>query len=119
MFLAAPIVAGSRGGACRLVKTPWQVPCRALIGLGTAFLLWRSVTQIACETRPTHTPAEWVVPALVIGGLVGAALAAGGLVASPLRREDRRLAAVGVTVLVLAFAVLFTGPGCERPVPLG
>ena len=129
VLLAAPIVAGYLWQ--RLPSGQDAVAgsvVGALIGVGTAFLLWRAVTQIACETRPTHTPADWVVPALVIGGLVGAALAGGGLIASRFLREGRRLAAIlgaiSVSVLVLAmallaFAVLFAGPGCERPTPVG
>ena len=129
VLLAAPIVAGvtwrrlSDGrdvGAALVVGS--------VVGLGSALLLWQAVASTACETASIRSATDSVLPSLLVGSLVGTALVAGGLWAARLIRGGRRLAAavaaVSLDVVLLAaalaaFAVLFAGPACQRPIPAG
>jgi hypothetical protein len=95
------------------------------VAAAVALLFWNAVIQPGCETAPTRTPAEWILPSLLAGALVGGGLLLGGIAATRLFQSGQRLAAVVAAVVldgaVLAVALVVLGvilstPGCERPV---
>jgi hypothetical protein len=125
VFVAAPVVAGF----------VWRrlVPRQALLAAGVvaaaiggaaAILFWAAVAFPDCDFGAVRTPAEWVVPSLVLGAVIGGGLAASGLLASRLARDGRPWRAViggiGAEVAMVAAAILvggllLLGPGCQRP----
>jgi hypothetical protein len=94
-----------------------------VIGVVAAYSYWLSVAFPDCETGAIFTPAARVLPAIIVGAVVGAAPAIGGLVGASARQGGIwtiaiRAAVAGFAVSLLAFAVLVTflsGPACQRP----
>jgi hypothetical protein len=87
-------------------------------------LFWQSVAYPNCEYGATHTPAEWILPSLVLGAVIGAGLAISALVTAAVVRQGHPWLAVVLgagSELVLVFAAILTagillaGPGCQRP----
>lgn len=126
LWLAAPVAAGwawarlTRHGAISSA-----LGLSAVVGVAAAILLWRATTGIDCAGGPTRTPAEWIVPSLVIGAGVGAVPALAGLAAVVPVRERRWMLGVVLgaggglvltfAVMIGSFALFFAGPGCQRP----
>lgn len=122
MWLAAPVVSGFAWG--RL--TPRSgLRAAALVGIAISgaatALFWWSVAFPDCA--PTRTPAEWVLPSLLIGGAIGGGVAASGLVAAKSARDGRRwLTVLGgagteillVVVTISAVGIMLAGPNCQR-----
>jgi hypothetical protein len=125
VWLAAPVAAGfawrslssrTRGAAALVVG--------AVVAIVAAVLFWQSVAYPNCEYGATHTPAEWILPSLVLGSMIGGGLVVSALVTSAVGRQGRPWFAVVVGAgveLVLVFAAIVTagimlaGPGCQRP----
>jgi hypothetical protein len=125
VWLAAPVAAGF---AWRGLGSRTRNAAALVLGLVVAFvaaaLFWQSVAYPNCEYGATHTPAEWILPSLVLGAVIGGGLVASALVTSAVGRQGRPWFAVVVGAgveLVLVFAAIVTagimlaGPGCQRP----
>ena len=122
VWLAAPVAAGIAWG--RLTSRHSIMAALVLgvaISAAAAALFWQAVAFPDCV--PTHTPADWVLPSLLLGGAIGGGVAVSGLVAASLAREGRRWSAVvlgaGVEVLlvlvtIIGAGVMLAGPGCQR-----
>ena len=123
IWLAAPVAAGFAWS--RLSTRDGTLAALVVgiaIGLIAAAVFWQSVIHPDCV--PTRTPADWLLPSLLLGGSIGGGLAASALLSSRLVRQGRRLGAVIVgsgTEIVLVFAtILFVAgpllavPGCDR-----
>jgi len=125
LWLAAPVAAGMawRGLSVRGTLLAAVVVGLA-IGIAAAFLTWQAFSSPNCEYGAIRTPDELVMPALILGGILGGGLAAAGLLVWRLNREGlvARAALLGViaqaivvaTAIVVAWATLF-GPACQRP----
>jgi hypothetical protein len=125
VWLAAPVAAGfawrdlgsgTRNAAALVVG--------AVVAGVAAVLFWQAVAYPNCEYGSTHTPAEWILPSLVLGVVFGGGLAISALVTRAVVRQGRpRLAVVSGAgaELVMVFATILTagiilaGPGCQRP----
>ncbi len=125
MWAAAPVAAGFAWS--RLTR---RRSLHAALVVGTvttgvgAVLLWQAVADPSCEFGAIRTPVDWVVPALVLGGVIGGGLAASGLLAAKLVRDGNAWRAVvlgagaGVVTVVVAILVAgatLLGPACQRP----
>lgn len=89
-----------------------------------AVLFWQGVAHPDCETGTIRTPIDWVLPSVLLGSVIGAGLAASGLVASAQFRRGRpwRAVVVGgvaelalVVVAIVTAAMVLAGPACQRP----
>ncbi|MDP9226372.1 MAG: hypothetical protein M3P18_21530 [Actinomycetota bacterium] len=91
---------------------------------GAAFTFWLATAFPNCEFGAVRSPAEWTVPSLVLGLVIGAGFAAACLAAAAVARRTRWWSALFVGA-VFAFALVFvailvaapflmTG-GCQRP----
>lgn len=129
IWLAAPVVAGIvwRGLPVRHERTAVLI-VGAIVGLAAALLFWQSATGPGCETAPTRTGTDWIPPSLLAGAITAGGLLLGGIIAASLFRSRQRLAAIVAGVLVdglilavglVVMAVILSGPGCERSVPVG
>lgn len=96
----------------------------ATISAAAAALFWQAVANPACEYGAIDTPGDWVLPSLIVGGVIGGGLAGSGLFASKIVREGRPWRAVvlgagaevfTVFAAILVAGVMLTGPGCQRP----
>jgi uncharacterized membrane protein YedE/YeeE len=89
-----------------------------------AVLFWQSVAYPDCAYGATHTPADWVLPSLVLGLVIGGGLAVSALLTSRFVHQGRPWRAVVLgagTEIVMVFAAIIVagmmllGPGCQRP----
>lgn len=94
------------------------------IGGGATTLFWLSVASQGCEFGAVRTPAEWLVPSVVVGLVVGGGFAVTALGAtSALRRfgwwpSTAAGAGAAMALIVVAMAVAATfimSGGCLRP----
>ena len=124
VWATAPLVAGFawrrlEPAARTFAATAYGV----VVGGVVALLLWQEVAFPACSTGPARTPAEWSLPAITLGVVVGGGFGLSGLLASGLVRQGhpwRALAfgaatqlAIVVIAFTLAFVLLFGV--CDRP----
>jgi hypothetical protein len=123
--LAAPVAAGFawRGLSARASNIAAAVVGTVVAGVA-AVLFWQSVAYPGCASGATHAPADWVLPSLVLGAVIGGGLAVSGLIASRFARQGRlwTAAVLGAgTEIVMVFAAIIVagmmllGPGCQRP----
>jgi hypothetical protein len=125
VWVSAPIAAGfawRRLSARRTLVA--AITVGAAVGAATAALLWQSVAYPACEDGAARAPADWILPSLFVGVIVGAGLAASGLLAVALlrRKQPWRAAILGagaelalVLLAVVVAAGVMMGPSCQRP----
>lgn len=123
VWLSAPIAAGFSWR--RLTTSGTRVAAIVVGGAVSsvaAVLFWQSVAHPDCQF-PIRAPIDWVLPSLFVGVMIGAALAASGLLAVTLVRRGHpwRAAVLGaaaeltlVFVAVFAAAFVLMGPGCSR-----
>ena len=87
MRLAAPVAAGF---TWRSLTPRDSLIAAAIVAVtvgGVAGLLfWRSVAYPGCEYGANGAPGDWMLPSLVLGVLIGGALAVSGLVDTRLAR---------------------------------
>ena len=124
IWAAAPLVAGFawRGLSAR-ARTLAAATCALVIGAIVGALLWQDVAFPACPTGPARGPLEWLLPATVVGVVIGGGFGVNCLIASAqLRAGQPKRAltygafgqvAVVASAAVLSF-VLFIGV-CQRP----
>lgn len=125
-WLLAPVLGGASwtrlgSGAARGTALVFG----AIVGVVAAILLWRATSLGAsCVYGPTRTPDAWVVPAIVVGAVVGAGAAWTALMTRRAFRRSRSLTAlataIGASLLAgilsfVAYVVVFSGPLCNRP----
>jgi hypothetical protein len=123
-WVAAPVAAGF---AWRRLTPLGRLVAAAVvaiaIGGAAAWLFWQAVSYPDCEL-PIHAPGDWVLPSLILGGVIGGGLAASALLASKLVRDGRPWRGVmlgaGAEVIMVFVAILVAGamllgPGCQRP----
>jgi hypothetical protein len=128
LWLAVPVAA-----AVSWRTRPFREAQRAalllavLIGSAATILLWAAVTSdgAACETGPRATAAGFIVPAFLVGALVGAAPSLGGLLGASRLSSGRSWKGVGLavgidlgltaTAVLLAVGVILSSGGCQRP----
>jgi hypothetical protein len=81
VWLAAPSVAALRWRRMTFrERSIAAAVVGTVIGVVAAYSYWLSVAFPDCETGAIFTPAERVLPAIIVGAVVGAAPAIGGLV---------------------------------------
>lgn len=125
VWLAAPIAAGFawRGLTARASRLAAVVVGSVIAGVA-AVLFWQSVAYPDCAYGATHTPADWVLPSLVLGLVIGGGLAISALLTSRFVHQGRPWRAVVLgagTETVMVFAAILVagmmllGPGCQRP----
>jgi hypothetical protein len=125
IWVSVPITAGfawlplTRSGAVLAATVVGST-----VGIVAAVLFWQGVAFPDCGSGAVRTPMDWVIPSMLVGFMVGAGLAASGLLASMLVRDGHpwrafilgagtELVLMFVAVLVVALVVM--GPGCQRP----
>ena len=125
IWLSAPVVAGlvwRRLG--RLDTRVVAVAVGAIVSAVAATLFWRSVTSADCANGATHQAADWLIPSVVVGLVIGAGLAASSLLAAAQFRGGHPWRALTfgaaaelglVVVAILVAASMLLGPGCQRP----
>jgi hypothetical protein len=128
VWLCAPIAAGLAWRRLTVRATAAAaVLSGTVISLAFAFMFWEAVAHPGCEYGATRTPLEWVVPSLFVGIVVGVGVALSSLLAVMIvRRGHPWRAAVAsalvafacIFVAILAFVVVASGPGCQRPADL-
>jgi hypothetical protein len=125
VWAGAPLAAGLTwldlsASARRLVA----MICALAVGGVAAVLFWQAVAAPACQYGPVREPAEWLLPSIALGALVGGGFGFSGLAACIQIREDRRWRAlmIGagtqvavVFVAILVVSALSPGGGCQRP----
>ncbi len=108
--------------------TVGAVVAGTVLGLGLAFLFWRSVSDPGCPSGNIRVPEDWIVPSLILGAAYASSVTVSGLVTAGLVRAGQRLrAAVGgiiVDLLLLAGVLVVAGilivqPMCNRPGTIG
>ncbi len=125
VWLAAPVAAGFawRGLPSRANNVAALIVGTVIAGVA-AVLFWQSVAYPDCASGATHTPADWVLPSLVLGLVIGGGLAVSALIASRFVRQGRPWRAVflgaGTEIVMVVAAILVAGmmllgPGCQRP----
>jgi hypothetical protein len=124
IWLAAPVVAGFLWS--RLDDgQDWLAALlvAVLVGVPAAVLFWQAATDVDCAYGPTRTPADWFLPSVVLGVVVGGGLALSGMLAT-VPAKARRLwwtivAGVGTELAMVFVAIMtvapFLGPMCNRP----
>ena len=125
VWVSAPIAAGFTWRRLTARRTlVAAIAVGAAVGAATAALLWQSVAYPACENGAVHAPADLIPPSLLVGAIVGAGLAASGLLAVALlrRKQPWRAAILGagaelalVLLAVVVAAGVMMGPSCQRP----
>jgi hypothetical protein len=125
VWVSAPIAAGLAWG--RLAVREGLVAAIVVgtaISIAAAALFWQAVAYPACDYGAVRAPTDWVPPSLLVGMVVGAGVAASGLVAAAFVRAGRpwRAAALGggaeltlLFVAILTAAAVLTVPVCQRP----
>jgi hypothetical protein len=95
--------------------------CGLVVGIPVSILLWQSAAFPAC--LPARRPQEWILPAIILGGVVGGGFALNNLLASDHVRAGQRWRALAVgaagqlAVIGLGSVIalgLFYGL-CQRP----
>jgi hypothetical protein len=92
----------------------------------SAVLFWIAIAFPNCQFGAVRTPAEWIVPSVVVGIVIGGGFAASCLASTATLRRGHRLITLvvgGGSAFVLIFAALlvatlFIGIGtgtCQRP----
>ena len=125
VWLSAPVVAGVIWGRLdRHGAVAAALMVGTIVAIAAAILFWQSVAYPACE-RPVRTPADWIIPSLVTGALIGAGLAVSGFIAAGQFRGGHRLAgalmgggleiAMVFLTIFAVFVMFLAGPGCQRP----
>jgi hypothetical protein len=125
VWVAAPVIAGFTWR-----RLPPRASLLAAVVVGAAIsgaaavLLWQSVADPNCEFGAVRTPGDWMLPSLIVGGVIGGGLAASALLASRLAREGRpwraAVSGAGTEVVMVVAAILVAGTilmgsGCQRP----
>lgn len=126
LWIAAPVVAGfawrhlSSRGSVGVALGVWGV-----VAITASVLLWQAVVYPDCDFGANVTPLEWVIPSTLIGALIGAGPALGGLVVSFLLRQGQRWRAIifgAALELTLVFGTIVVSgmtimsmPACQRP----
>jgi hypothetical protein len=129
IWIAATVAAGfAWSGLGRAGRDVAAVVVGTVIGVAATVLLWQSIAFPNCEFGTFRTPAEFLVPSVIVGVVIGGGQAGTGLLVSSLVRQGRpwRAAALGAAVafglvfaaILVASAVLL-GPTCNRPGSLG
>jgi hypothetical protein len=125
LFVATPVVGGFMWSRLRRRAAAEAAGVvAAAITAVAALLFWQAVAYPDCEFGAIRTPLDWVLPSVILGGVIGGGLATSGLVAARLARQGHRWRAavagvgievVGVAAAILVGGVLLLGPGCQRP----
>jgi hypothetical protein len=125
VWLSAPIVAAfAWGGLGRLDTRIAAILVGVIVSAVASTSFWQSVSTPACEYGATHTPADWLIPSLVVGLVVGGGLVVSSLLAATQIRRGHpwRTVVVGagaesgfVFVAILVAVSMLLGPGCQRP----
>jgi len=124
MWAAAPTFAGFswRGFAAGL-RTRYALLCGSAVGGVTAILLWQDAAAPKVGCTPSHTPLELMVPALLVGLVVGGGfalacrIASGEILAQRVGRGVIYGAVIQLLIIPLAFGLAtyaFFGL-CQRP----
>lgn len=124
IWATAPLAAGFawrrlKPGARTFATTAYGV----VVGAVVALLLWQDVAFPDCPTGPARTPAEWSLPAIMLGVVVGGGFGLSGLLASGLVREGHPWRAfafgaatqVAVVVIAITLASVLLFGVCARP----
>jgi hypothetical protein len=124
-WVAAPVVAGF---VWRSLTTSMSLRVAVIVGAiissGAAMLLWQSVATPNCQFGAIRTSADWVLPSLILGTVIGGGFAISGLITTRSLRMGQtwravllgagaELAMVGAAILVIA--VISLDAGCLRP----
>ena len=125
VWLCAPIAAGLAWRRLTVRATAAAaVLSGTVISSVSAFLFWQAAAHPGCEYGATRTPLEWVVPSLFVGIVVGAGVAASGLLSVMIVRRGHpwRAAVTGalvglacIFVAIFVFVIVTPGLGCQRP----
>ena len=125
VWLAAPVVAGfAWSGLTRVGRDVAAALVGTVIGITATVLLWRAIAFPDCEFGAYRTPAEFLVPSLIVGVVIGGGQAGTGLLVSSFVRRGHpwRAAALGaaagfglVFVAILVASAVLLGPSCNRP----
>ena len=102
----------------------------AIIGVAlsasAALLFWLAASAPDCEFGAVRSPAEWVLPSLIIGLVVGGGFAAACLGTAAVARRSRwravLLVGAGSAFALVFVAIMVATPfllsgGCQRPLP--
>ncbi len=124
-WLMAPVVAGL---AWRRLTPRDTVLAPAVLAVVVsavaAVLFWVAVAHPDCQVGAVRTPAEFVLPSLLVGLVIGAGMAGSGVLAMTIARGGHPWrAALGgaamefflIWVAILVGAAVLGGPGCQRP----
>ena len=123
-WLAVPVAAGF---AWRNLDSHDAVIAALVAGTAisgaAALLFWLAAAHPDCLA--VRTPAQWILPSLIVGVVIGTGVAVSCLVSASLARDGHRwrsavfgagMQLIMVFVAILgAAAVLLAGPGCQRP----
>jgi hypothetical protein len=125
VWAAAPLTAGiawvSLSASARRLAA---AICALAIGGVAAVLFWQAAAFPACQYGAVRGPAEWLVPSIALGAVIGGGFSVSGLAAVTQVRAGRRWHALmigaGTQVAVVFVAILFVvslwaGGGCQRP----
>lgn len=125
VWLCAPVAAGLAWRRLTVRATAVAaVLSGTVISSVSAFMFWQAAAYPGCEYGATRTPLEWVGPSLFVGIVLGAGVAVSGPLAVMIVRSGHpwRAAVAGagaafvlIFVAILAFVVVASGPGCQRP----
>lgn len=125
VWLAAPVAAAF---AWRRLTSRESHIAAIVVGIAiagaAAVLFWQAVADPGCEYGAIHAPADWIVPSLMLGAVIGGGVAVSSLVAVKFARMRRlpSAAVLGagteflmVLAAILVAGALLLGPGCQRP----
>ena len=125
VWLSTPIAAGFVwGGLGRVDTRVVAAAVGAIVSAVSATLFWGAVSTPDCENGATHTPADWLLPSIVVGLVIGGGLIASSLLAAAEFRGGHpwRAVVLGageefgfVFVAILVAASMLLGPDCQRP----
>jgi hypothetical protein len=120
-----PVVAAY---AWRPLNRSQSAVAAGIVGLiltgAAAVLFWLATAFPNCEFGAVRPSAEWIVPSVIVGLVIGAGLAAACLGAAAVARRERwwstLLVGAGSAIAMLFVALLVATPflmsgGCERP----
>ncbi len=106
------------------VRAKAAVVLGVLIALASAALFWSASAFPSCEVAAVRSPAEWVLPSVVVGLVIGGGFAAVCLGATAVATRARWwvvvLAGAGSAFALVLLAILVAAPflmggGCQRP----